>query len=153
MRMDYLDVWIKKIESSNKPYNIQPYLYHDIKKYINQAFLYDFNLMELEFPFFNELPSKIQTELVYGTHQFRQLLKHFDHFFEECENGFINEIIMKFYCKITRPGKTLVSYKSSVKELYFITSGQIEVLNAEHDEINKQTPILFLPQYSYFGDY
>ena len=33
MRMDYLDVWIKKIESSNKPYNIQPYLYHDIKKY------------------------------------------------------------------------------------------------------------------------
>ena len=22
MRMDYLDVWIKKIESSNKPYNI-----------------------------------------------------------------------------------------------------------------------------------
>ena len=60
---------------------------------------------------------------------------------------------MKFYCKITRPGKTLVSYKSSVKELYFIQQGQIEVLNAEHDEINKQTPILFLPQYSYFGDY
>lgn len=71
MRMDYLDVWIKKIESSNKPYNIQPYLYRDIKKYIHQAFLYDFNLMELEFPFFNELPFKMQTELVKSTHQFR----------------------------------------------------------------------------------
>lgn len=60
---------------------------------------------------------------------------------------------MRLYCKLTKPGKTLISYKSSVKELYFITSGQVEVLNTEHDEINKQTPILFLPQYSYFGDY
>ena len=34
-KLDSLDMWIKKIEKSNKPFHIQPYLYNDIKDYIN----------------------------------------------------------------------------------------------------------------------
>lgn len=34
-KLDSLDMWIKKIEKSNKPFHIQPYLYNDIKNYIN----------------------------------------------------------------------------------------------------------------------
>ena len=34
-KLDDLDMWIKKIEKSNKPFHIQPYLYNDIKNYIN----------------------------------------------------------------------------------------------------------------------
>lgn len=79
--------------------------------------------MEIEFPFFNELPLNEQTELLRNTHHFRQFLNRFDHFFEECEQGFINEMIMKFFCKITKPGKVLIPYKSTVKELYFIKKG------------------------------
>ena len=51
-KLDQLDMWIKKIEKSNKPFHIQPYLYNDIKQYINQAFLYDYNLVIEEFQFF-----------------------------------------------------------------------------------------------------
>ncbi len=29
----------------------------------------------------------------------------------------------------------------------------VEVYNNENDEINKEKPILYLPKYSYFGDY
>lgn len=51
-KLDTLDMWIKKIEKSNKPYHIQPTLYSDIRKYVEQAFLYDFNLVIEEFPFY-----------------------------------------------------------------------------------------------------
>jgi hypothetical protein len=51
-KLDSLDMWIKKIEKSNKPYHIQPTLYNDIRKYVEQAFLYDFNLVIEEFQFY-----------------------------------------------------------------------------------------------------
>lgn len=33
-KLDSLDMWIKKIEKSNKPFHIQPTLYNDIRKYV-----------------------------------------------------------------------------------------------------------------------
>ena len=47
----------------------------------------------------------------------------------------------------------MISYKSNVKEMYFINSGQVEVFNNENDELSKEEPILYLPTNSYFGDY
>ena len=37
--------------------------------------------------------------------------------------------------------------------MYFIRQGLVEVFNHENDEKVKQKPILYLPKYSYFGDY
>jgi len=37
--------------------------------------------------------------------------------------------------------------------MYFIRQGLVEVFNNENDEIDKEKPILYLPKYSYFGDY
>lgn len=48
-KLENLDKWIKKIEKSNYPYHIQPTLYCDIRKYVEQAFLFDFNLIIEEF--------------------------------------------------------------------------------------------------------
>lgn len=152
-KLDQLDMWIKKIEKSNKPFHIQPYLYNDIKQYINQAFLYDYNLVIEEFQFFQQITPKMQTELILSTYQFKKFEKNFNHFFEECEQGFVNELIIRLYCRIQNPGKTVISYKSSVKEMYFINSGQVEVFNQENDELRKEEPILYLPKYAYFGDY
>jgi hypothetical protein len=63
-KLDSLDMWIKKIEKSNKPFHIQPYLYNDIKDYINQAFLYDYNLVIEEFTFYQLMTPRMQTELI-----------------------------------------------------------------------------------------
>ena len=57
------------------------------------------------------------------------------------------------YCRIYTPGKCVISYKSNVKEMYFIRQGLVEVFNNENDEVSKEKPILYLPKYSYFGDY
>jgi hypothetical protein len=37
--------------------------------------------------------------------------------------------------------------------MYFIRQGLVEVYNNENDEIRKDMPVLFLPKFSYFGDY
>ena len=44
-KLDQLDMWLKKIEKSNKPFHIQPILYNDIRFYIELAFKRDFNLI------------------------------------------------------------------------------------------------------------
>ena len=63
-KLDSLDMWIKKIEKSNKPYHIQPTLYNDIRRYVEQAFLYDFNLVIEEFPFYDQLTPQMQTDVI-----------------------------------------------------------------------------------------
>jgi len=63
-KLDSLDMWIKKIEKSNKPFHIQPTLYNDIRKYVEQAFLFDFNLVIEEFPFYQQITPKMQTDLI-----------------------------------------------------------------------------------------
>lgn len=95
----------------------------------------------------------MQTDLIQNTKVFSQFERQFKHFFEECERGFTNELIINMYCRIYTPGKTVISYKSNVKELYFIRQGLIEVYNNENDEVFKEMPILYLPKHSYFGDY
>ena len=124
-KLDALDLWIKKIEKSNKPFHIQPTLYNDIKKYVEQAFKHDFNLVVEEFDFFQQLTPNMQTELMQNTKTFKQFENNFKHIFDECERGFTNEFIIKMYCQIFIPGKTVINYKSSVKEIYFIKQGTV----------------------------
>ena len=152
-KLDSLDMWIKKIEKSNKPFHIQPTLYNDIRKYVEQAFLFDFNLVIEEFPFYQQITPKMQTDLIQNTRVFKEFERSFNHFFEECERGFTNEMIINMFCRIQNPGKTVISYKSNVKEMFFIRQGLVEVYNNENDEEVKDKPILYLPKYSYFGDY
>jgi signal-transduction protein with cAMP-binding, CBS, and nucleotidyltransferase domain len=84
---------------------------------------------------------------------FKEFERSFNHFFEECERGFTHELLIQMYCRISTPGKCVISYKSNVKEMYFIRQGLVEVYNNENDELDKEKPILYLPKFSYFGDY
>ena len=95
----------------------------------------------------------MQTDLIQNTRVFKEFERSFNHFFEECERGFTNELIIAMYCRIYTPGKVVISYKSNVKEMYFIRQGLVEVFNNENDEHTKEKPILYLPKFSYFGDY
>lgn len=79
----------------------------------------------------------MQTDLIKNTRVFKEFEKSFSHFFEECERGFTNELIIQMYCRISTPGKTVISYMSHVKEMFFIRQGIIEVFNNENDELYK----------------
>jgi hypothetical protein len=145
-------------------------LYNDIRSYVEQAFLHDFNLVIEEFPFYQELTPKMQTTLIEKTKVFNEFEKHFKHFFDECERGFTNEVIINLFCRFQKANTVVQGYKSHFKELYFIRQGIVEVHNNEHDydsdrdykdetqmkkefQKNKRQPVLYLPKYSYFGDY
>ena len=51
-KLNSLDIWIKMLEKSNSNLHIQPNLYNDIRKYVENAFMYDFNLVIEEFQFY-----------------------------------------------------------------------------------------------------
>lgn len=148
-------MWIKNIEKSNKPYHIQPILYNDIQTYIEQAILYDFNMIIEDFTFYQELTPKMQTDLIRSIKAFKDFEKNFSHFFDDCERGFTNEVIISLSCRISPPDKTIIGYKSVVKDLYFIREGMVQVHNNPDDELDnkRNQPIFYLPKYSYFGDY
>ena len=95
----------------------------------------------------------MQTDLIQSTRVFKEFERSFNHFFEECERGFTNELIISMFCRIYQQNKLIIPYKTNVKEMYFIRQGLVEVFNNDHDELYKGKPILYLPKYSYFGDY
>ena len=51
-KMFQCDLWIRKIERTNKGEEFSCKLYMDICQYVEDAFRYDFNLIVEEFPFF-----------------------------------------------------------------------------------------------------
>ena len=71
--------------------------------------------------------------MIKSTRVFSDFEKAFNHFFDECERGFTNELIINMYCRLYTPGKVVISYKSNVKEMYFIRQGVVEVFNPDHD--------------------
>ena len=136
-KVEQLDIWVKKIEKSNKPYHMSPSLYNEVLRYIETAIHYDFNLIVEEFPFFKQFPQKLQTEVIQSTAMFKEFERSFSHFFEECERGFINEVIVNLRVRTERPGKTLIQNLQNVTELCFIRQGLVEVFNNPNDEFVK----------------
>jgi hypothetical protein len=58
-KLSKLDVWIKKIERSNKPKYLPVWMYKSIRQVVKDAFLYDFNLIIEEFHFYQNVPPKM----------------------------------------------------------------------------------------------
>jgi len=110
----------------------------------------------------------MQTELIQSTRTFKDFERTFSHFFDECERGFTNDLIINMLCRFYMYDMCVIGYKTNVKEMYFIKQGYLEVYNNEKDDKNfneekkasdrfsikrQQDPLLYLPKYSYFGDF
>lgn len=57
--MEQLDLWLLRLENCNKEEKIPNHLYYSIKEFIQDAFVYDYNLIIEEFEFYNQLPSHL----------------------------------------------------------------------------------------------
>jgi hypothetical protein len=75
-------------------------LYNDIRKYVEQAYKYDFNLLIEEFEFYQQMTPHSQTKIIQETKTFKEFEKNFEHFFEDCERGFTNELIINMFCRL-----------------------------------------------------
>jgi len=119
--MEELDLWLLRLENCNKQSKIPNKLYHSIKEFIQDAFVYDFNLIIEEFNFYYELPASIQNKI--SDSLFKTFKRQFNHFFLNTDIGFQHQLIVNMYCRIYEPGKVLVNYGAKLSEMYFISSG------------------------------
>ena len=88
-RMEELDLWLLRLENCNKEEKIPNKLYHSIKEFIQDAFIYDFNLIIEEFRFYDELPASIQNQI--SESLFKGFKQNFNNFFLNTDIGFQNQ--------------------------------------------------------------
>ena len=60
---------------------------------------------------------------------FKEFSKNFNIFFEHCEKGFSNELIINMYCRKYEPDTTIVAYGDKFSELLFVSEGSVQVYN------------------------
>jgi len=89
----------------------------------------------------------MQTELVKLL--FGDFIDCFGHFFENCEQMFINEMVVNMYARTFESGEDIMRPGQHFDEMYFIWQGQVVIC----EPTTYKEPFCVLPQYSFFGDY
>ena len=130
----------------NEGFYMKPTLYKEISVVIEQALTRDFNMVIDDFDFYFMLTPKMQTEVIETI--FSQFRKDFSHFFDPCETGFTNEVIINLYADPLEQNFEIGQYGRKVSTLYFMVDAYLQLIGNK-----KAFPFLVLPKFSYFGDY
>ena len=144
-RLEGLGVWVQKLEFSQGVLFISPALYSDVVRNVEDAFNLDFNMLVEEHDFYFALPPKMQTDLI--NFLFFDFKKQFSSFFDPCEQGFTNELIVSLAARNLPPAAELAAPGRKMQTFYFISQGFISVHGP------RPQPFLLLPPSSYLGDY
>ena len=99
-----------------------PYLYVDITAYTEAAFRHDFNLIiESYDDFYHQLTPKDQTLLIKTL--FPNFRRNFRPFFDPCEQGFVNEVIIQLATRRWKKGimeEMIHRHGIKVEEMFFL---------------------------------
>lgn len=152
--MDELLIWIKKLELCNKyieskevEKSLNPKLYSEVNRFIQDAFLQDFNLIVEEFEMYQRLTPKMQNSIMEELDTFKMFRSKFDKFFDSCEKGFRNEFIIQMYTREFPAGSEIITVGKKFREIFFITMGGVNLFT-------KQDVIFMnLTEGTVFGDY
>ena len=79
---------------------------------------------------------------------FHDFKRQFSHFFDSCENGFTNEIIISLYARNLPANIQLTRSGHKQEVLYFLKEGFVSLSSPK-----SFTPFLVLPTSSVVGDY
>jgi hypothetical protein len=72
-------------------------LYYNIRETVWVAMCYDHNVLIEEYDFYNQLPSRMQTNLI--SLIFDEMIEKFQGHFNFCETGFRNEFVINMLCR------------------------------------------------------
>ena len=89
--------------------------------------MYDFNMIIDDYDFYFKLPPKMQTELIDTL--FSKFKKDFSHFFDPCETGFTNEIIINLKAFHLEQNFEILSPGLKMETFYFIIDGYVQVVD------------------------
>jgi len=144
-KLSEMDLWMRRLELSYKPYYIPPRLGKLIQDTVADAFHFDFNLIVEEYTLYQQLAPKMQTELINKI--FGRFMSRFKYFFNSCEQGFRNEFVIQLYARIHPPNKEIQRYGREAEEVVLILSGQVNMFT------KRGTKFMQLPANSLFNDY
>ena len=99
-----------------------------------------------EFDFYQRLSPKARTDLIHFL--FHDFKRQFSHFFDSCENGFQNEVIIRLYARNLPPNIQLTRPGHKQEVLYFLKKGFVSLSSPK-----SFTPFLVLPTSAVVGDY
>ena len=144
-KMEPLQLWINKIQVSNKPYFLDPSLYKKIVMTVEDALNDDFNMIIEEFEFYQKLSPKMQTALIKEI--FSGFIREFDHFMGSWEEGFRNEFVVNLFTRKYHEHDIFVHAGHEIAQVILITSGSANMLSKEDYKF------MTLPKGGVFGDY
>ena len=86
-----------KIQNQKKPNKLAYQLTEEMAASFHESFSGDYNMIVEEFEFYQQLPPKMQSELV--EYIFPEVMLKFQHLFNFCEKGFRNELLVQMYSR------------------------------------------------------
>jgi hypothetical protein len=101
--------------------SINTKLLNQMRKSLEEAFLYDFNTIIEEYDFYHSLSSKLQTNL--ANCLFNGFIRRFDNFFNGLETGFVNALVVNLFARKYEPGEVIIKPGQTVVNLMFVTEG------------------------------
>ena len=113
-----LEEWIVKVEHCNWPRSIDAIRLIEIRKSLEDAFEYDFNVIIEEFHFYQNLSPHLRSQLMIEL--FGPFESKFDLFFGQLERLFINEVIINLFARTYLPGETVLKPGEPVSGIMFI---------------------------------
>lgn len=102
----FLEEWMVKLERCNWPRSLDPERLIAIRKNLENAFRYDFNVIIEEFDFYEHLSPQLRTKLVIEL--FGPFESKFHLFFGELDRLFINEVIINMFARIYKPNDVVL---------------------------------------------
>ena len=144
-KLEPLQIWIQKIQLSNKPYYLNPKLYKKIVQNVEDAFFFDHNMIIEEFNFYQELPPQMQGEVIKLV--FADFLKQFDHFLGSFEEGFRNAFVVNLYTRNYKEYDFFAHAGHEVTQIIMVTEGAAHMVSKE------EFYFMVLPTYGVFGDF
>ena len=116
------------------------------------------NLIIESGPFYKQLSTKDQTVLLNHLSSFSDFRRNFRPFFDPCEQGFINEVLVNLAVR-RFPGrkfKFVHKYGKRVEEMYFIVKGSFALSVSYFAKIDPKLPFppfCVMRSGTTFGDY
>ena len=131
--LDRINYWIRKMEKSQDDEHVPPVMYRDIVNHVENALSMDYNMIIEEYHFYPLITPKMQTELINFLFQ-TEFIDEFRLFFEHCEVGFKNELIVNLAVRRYSEGETLTRPGTKMDTFYFIQDGFVSLNEPKTDK-------------------
>ncbi|KAL4468617.1 hypothetical protein ABPG74_005120 [Tetrahymena malaccensis] len=148
-----LDQWIIKIDRANPTRKLPQSFVDDLRKRFTIYWQRDHTTVVQEFPFFNQLPVDLRSQLV--DHIFKGFIDRFSVFFKGLEIQFVHAVVVNLYPKKYTQAEydglkqiDIIPIDTCPNDLFFITKGNVTI--GSKDGVHKY---ITLGPGSYFGDH